>query len=147
MRLDVDGFAILRTIGGHRDSFTAIAADVAKAARALVVKQMTHKGTGLKAVRDIRAAVGAETFSLIIDGMTGAQIRSLATRLDRYAAAAKATDGTARLHVIALAEGSVQPAQQPDGAAKTPRTRKTPAPPKLPGRIHYASAGATRTKG
>jgi hypothetical protein len=146
MRLDVDGFAILRTIGDHRDSFTAIAADAAKAARALVVKQMTHKGTGLKTVRDIRAAVGAEGFSLIVDGMTDAQIKSLATRLDRHAAAAKAADGTARLHVLALAEGSAQPAQPPDGTAKTPRARKAAAPPKLPGRVHYESAGATRTK-
>jgi hypothetical protein len=147
MRLDVDGFAILRIIGGHRDNFTAITADVAKAARALLVKQMTHKGTGLKTVRDIRAAVGAEAFSLIIDGMTDAQIKLLASRLDRHAAAAKAVDGTTRLHVLALAEGAAQPAQQPDGAAKTPRTRRAPAPPKLAGRVHYASAGATRTKG
>jgi len=147
MRLDVDGFAILRIIGGHRDSFTAITADVGKAARALLVKQMAHKGTGLKTVRDIRAAVGAEAFSLIIDGMTEAQIKSLASRLDRHAAAAKAADGTTRLHVLALAEGAAQPAPQPDVAAKTPRTKRTPAPPKLPGRIHYASAGATRTKG
>jgi DNA-binding GntR family transcriptional regulator len=147
MRLDIDGFAILRTIGGHRESFAAIAADVVKAARALLVKQMTHKRTGLKTVRDIRAALGAEAFSLIIDGMTDAQIRALTARLDRHAAAAKAADGTARLHVVALAEGSAQPAQQPDGGTKKARTRKPPVPPKTPPRVHYASAGATRTKG
>ncbi|MBO0751066.1 MAG: hypothetical protein J2P53_03080 [Bradyrhizobiaceae bacterium] len=147
MRLDIDGFAVLRTIGSHRDSFAAIAADAAKAARALLVKQMMHKSTGLKTVRDIRAAVGAEAFGLIIDGITDAQIKALATRLDRHQAAAKAADGTTRLHVMALAEGSAQPAPPPDGATRTARTRKTPAPPKIPPRIHYESAGATRSKG
>jgi hypothetical protein len=144
MALDVDGFAVLRTIGVHPHIFKAIAADVVKAARTLVVKQIAHKNTALKAVRDIRAAIGPEAFSLIMDGMTDAQIKSLATRLDKHASQAKIADGTTRLHVLALADGSVQPLEQPQGATRTARPRKTPAPPSQPGRIHYKSAGATR---
>jgi hypothetical protein len=146
MALDVDGFAVLRTIGSHREIFTAIKADIAKTARALVAKQIAHKDTGLKAVRDIRAAVGPDAFSLIMDGLSDAQIKSLTARLDRHAAPAKVADGTARLHILALAEGSAQPAEQPEGVPRTARTKKTPAPPKPPGRIAYVSAGAKRAK-
>jgi hypothetical protein len=146
MALDVDGFAVLRTIGSHREIFTAIKADIAKTARALVAKQIAHKDTGLKAVRDIRAAVGPDAFSLIMDGLSDAQIKSLTARLDRHAATAKAADGTARLHVLALADGSAQPAERPEGGSRTTRTRKTPATPKPPGRIAYVSAGAKRAK-
>lgn len=145
MALEVDGFAILRTIGVHPHIFKAIAADVAKAARMLVARQIAHKNTGLKAVRDIRAAVGPEAFSLIMDGMSDSQIKSLATRLDKHAAQAKVADGTARRHVLALADGAAQPAEQPQ-VARTARPKKTPAQPKPPGRIQYVSAGATRKR-
>jgi hypothetical protein len=146
MALDVDGFAVLRTIGVHPHLFKVITADVVKAARTLVARQIVYKGTGLKAVRDIRAAIGPEAFSLIVDGLTDAQIRSLASRLDKHTSRAKAAGGTARLHVLALAEGSVQPAEPPQGATRTARQRKAPAPPSPPARIFYTSAGATRKR-
>jgi len=38
MALDVDGFAVLRSIGSHPDTFAAIAAELAKTARNLVIK-------------------------------------------------------------------------------------------------------------
>lgn len=146
MALDVDGFSVLRTIGVHPHIFKAIAADAVKAARMLIVKQIAHRNTGLKTVRDIRAAVGPEAFSLIMDGMTDTQIRSLVTRLDRHAAPAKAADGAARRHALALADGSLQPAEQPPGVIRAVRPKKTPAPPRPPARIHYKSAGATRKR-
>ncbi len=143
MALDVDGFAVLRTIGVHPHIFKAVTADAAKAARTLVARQIANKNTGLKAVRDIRAAIGPEAFSLIVDGLTDAQIRSLTSRLDKHVSRPKAADGTARLHILALADGSVQPAEQPQGATRIARPRKAPAPP---ARIHYTSAGATRKR-
>src|SRR5260370_14671419 len=93
MALDVDGFAVFRSIGSHTEAFAAIAADVAKSARTLVVKQIAHKDTGLKAVRTIRAAVGPEAFGLIADGMSDAQIKSLAVKLDRHNAELKTASG------------------------------------------------------
>jgi hypothetical protein len=146
MALDVDGFAVLRTIGVHPHIFKAIAAASAKAACGLVAKQIAHKNTGLKTVRDIRAAIGREAFSLIMDGMSDAQIKSLATRLDKHAVHEKVADGTTRLHVLALADGSAQPLAQPEGGTRTARPRKAPAPPPPPARIDYKSAGASRTK-
>lgn len=146
MALDVDGFAILRTIGVHPHIFKAVVADTAKAARTLVAKQIAHKNTSLKAVRDIRAAVGPDAFSLIMDGISDLKIRSLVIRLDKHSAQAKATDGSARLHFLALANGSAQPAEQPAAAPRTVRPKKAPSQPKPPGRINYVSAGATRKR-
>jgi hypothetical protein len=146
MALDVDGFAVLRTIGVHPHLFKVITADVVKAARTLVARQIVHKGTGLKAVRDIRAAIGPEAFSLIVDGLTDSQIRSLASRLDKHVSRAKAAGGAARLHVLALAEGSAQPTEQPQDATRTARRKKTPEAPSPPSRIFYTSAGAVRKR-
>ena len=145
MALDIDGFAVLRTIGVHPHIFKVITPDVVKAARMLVARQIVHKDTGLKAVRDIRAAIGPEAFSLIVDGLTDAQIQSLASRLDKHTSRAKAAGGTARLHILSLADGSAHPAEQPKEATRTAR-RRAPAPPSPPARIHYISAGATRKR-
>lgn len=147
MALDVDGFAVFRSIGSHPDAFAAIAADVAKTARALVVKQIAHKDMGLKAVRDIRAAVGQEAFGLIMDGMSDAQIKSLAARLDRHNPKLKSSSGAARrLHMLALADGSVQPSEKQKGGPKAIKPKKAPTPPSLADRIHFSSAGATRKR-
>lgn len=146
MALEVDGFAVLRVIGVHPHIFKATVADTARAARRLVARQIAHKNTGLKTVRDIRGLLGPEVFSLIIDGMSDAQIRSLTARLDRHAAPAKIADGTARRHVLALADGSVLPAVQPADPLQIVRPKKKPAPPSEPARIYFKSAGATRKR-
>src|SRR5262244_1930659 len=130
MALNVDGFAVFRSIGSHAEAFAAIAPQIAKSARTLVAKQIAHKDTGLKAVRDIRAAVGSEAFGLITDGMSDAQIKSLAVKLDRHNPELKTANGAARrLHVRALADGSAQPSEKQKGASKFARPRKAPAPP------------------
>jgi hypothetical protein len=146
MALDVDGFAVLRSIGAHPEAFAAVALEAARTARALVLKQITHKDTGLKIVRDIRAAVGPEAFSLITDGMSDAQIKALALKLDRHNPELQtANEAARRLHVLALAEGVAEPMEK----AKSVRKR-TPvqieAPPNPVGRIQFRSAGATRRR-
>ncbi len=147
MALDVDGFAVFRSIGSHPEAFAAIAAEVAKAARKLVVKQIAHKDTELKAARDIRAAVGPEAFSLIADGMTDAQIKSLAAKLDRHNPELKTSNAAAlRRHVLALAEGSAESSEKQKAAAKRAKSKKAPAPPSSADRIHFSSAGATRKR-
>jgi hypothetical protein len=143
MPLDVDGFAILRTVGVHPHVFKAIVADTAKAARRLVARQIAHKNTGLKTVRDIRGLVGPVAFGLIMDSLSDAQIKSLTVKLDKHAASEKVAHGAARGHLLALADGSVQPAAQPLGAPQTLRPKKKPAPPpSAPARIYFKSAGA-----
>jgi hypothetical protein len=143
-RLEVDGFAILHSIGANPDIFAALARDIARTARMLIIKQIAHKDTGLVAVRGIHAAVGPEAFRLIVDGMSDAQIKSLTLKVDRHAPQARAEDGSARNHILALAEGATEPTEKQQGAARTARTKKTPAPPAPLPRIGYKSAGATR---
>jgi hypothetical protein len=147
MGLDVDGFAVFRSIGSHSEAFAAIAAEVAKSARTLVVRQIAHKDTELKAVRAIRAAVGPEAFGLITDGMSDAQIKSLAVKLDKHNAELTTANGAARrLHVRALADGSAQPSEKQKGASKPIKAKKAPPAPSPPDRIHFSSAGAIRKR-
>ena len=147
MGLDVDGFAVFRSIGSHAEAFAVIAAEVAKSARTLVVKQITHKDTGLKAVRAIRTAVGPEAFGLITDGMSDAQIKSLVVKLDRHNPELKTVNGAAqRLHVRALADGSAQPSEKQKGASKAVKAQKPPAAPSPADRLHFSSAGAIRKR-
>jgi hypothetical protein len=147
MTLDVDGFAVFRSIGSHANAFAAIAAEVAKSARTLVVKQIAHRDTELKAVRAIWAAVGPDAFSLIADGMTDAQIKSLAIKLDKHNPELKTANGPARrLHVLALAEGSAEPLEKSKSARKPTQSKKPQAPLSPANRIHFSSAGATRRR-
>jgi len=148
MALDVDGFAVLRSMGAHPEAFAAIALDVARMARALVLKQITHKETGLKIVRDIRAAVGPEAFSLITDGMSGAQIRALALKLDKHNPELKtANEGERRLHVMKLAGGVAEPMEKSKSVRKPTPLKKINLNPEDPAdRIHFRSAGATRRR-
>jgi len=147
MALDIDGFAVFRNIGSHPGTFAAIAAEVAKTARTLVVKQIRGKNTGLEAVREIRAAVGPEAFSLIADGMADAQIKSLAAKLDKHNAELKTSNGAAqRRHLLALADGSAQPLEKPKPVSKAAKPKKTQAPSIPTDRIQFSSAGATRKR-
>jgi hypothetical protein len=147
MALDVDGFAVFRSIGSHAEAFAAIAAEVAKSARTLVVKQIAHKNTGLQAVRAIRTAVGPEAFGLIADGMSDAQIKTLTAKLDKHNPELKTANGAARrLHVRALADGSAQPSEKQRGAPRPVKANKAPPAPSPADRIHFSSAGAIRKR-
>jgi hypothetical protein len=147
MALDVDGFAVFRSIGAHPEAFAAIALEVARTARALVLKQITGKDTGLQIVRDIRAAVGPEAFSLITDGMSDAQIKALALKLDRHNPELKtANEGARRLHILALAGGVAEPMEKSKSVRKRTPLQKTEAPLNAASRIQFSSAGATRRR-
>lgn len=146
MALEIDGFAVFHSIGSHRAAFAGIATDLAKAAQTLVVKAIKDKKTGVVALRDIRAAVGAEAFNLITDGMSDAQVKSLATKLDKHNPDLSISDpAEQRRHVLALVEGAAEPMEKPKTAPKRQTPKKQPAK-KAPERIHFASAGATRKR-
>jgi hypothetical protein len=147
MALEIDGFEVFHSIGSHRAAFAGIGSNLVKAARTLVVKLIKDKKTGLAALRDIRTALGAETFNLIADGMADSQIKSVAANLDKYHPGLKASNAAwQRRHVFALAGGSVEPMEKPKSAPKKEKTKKPPAEPKSPERISFVSAGATRKR-
>jgi hypothetical protein len=144
MALDVDGFAIFRSIGSHPDVFATMAAELSKTARTLVVKFIRRKDTGLKAVRAVRAAVGAEAFGLIADGMADAQIKSLSVRLDKHNSELKTSNAAwQRRHLLALANGSAEPLEKQKAVPAKPKKREAPSPAN---RIQFSSAGAIRKR-
>jgi hypothetical protein len=147
MALEIDGFEVFHSIGSHRAAFAGIGSNLVKAARTLVVKLIKDKKTGLAALRDIRTALGAETFNLIADGMADSQIKSVAANLDKNHPELKTSNAAwQRRHFLALADGSVEPTEKPKSAPKKEKAKKPPAAPKTPERISFVSAGATRKR-
>lgn len=149
MALEIDGFAVFRSIGSHRAAFEGLAPDLAKSARTLVVKLIKDKKTELPAIRAIHSALGAEAFGLLTDGMSDAEIKSLGTKLDKHNPMLKQTDPVAqRRLVLALAAGTAEPSEKPKAAPKAPKPPKAKkaAEPKPLDRIAFSSAGATRKR-
>lgn len=147
MALEVDGFAVFRSIGSHPETFAVMASEIAKTARSIVVKQVRHKETGLKDIRDIRAAVGPEAFALAIDSIADAQIKSLAIKLDKHNTELKTASTTSRReHVLALAGGSSEPLEKQKSTVRPTKSRKSQAAPSPVNRIQFSSAGATRKR-
>jgi hypothetical protein len=146
MALDIDGFAVFRSIGANSAAFAGIAADIVKAAQTLVVKAIKEKKTGLAQLRAVQQSLGAEAFNLITDGMPDSQIKALATRLDKHNPDLKNSDAAAqRHHLMALAEGAAEPMEKRKAAPKQKAPKKAPAK-KAPERIHFDSAGVTRKR-
>lgn len=147
MALEIDGFAVFHSIGSNRGAFAGAATDLAKSARTIVVKLIKDKKTGLARLRDIRAALGPESFNLIADGMADSQIKSVVTNLDKHHPDLKTSNAAwQRRHVLALADGSVEPTEKPKSLPKQDKAKKPRAAPKAPERISFSSAGATRRR-
>jgi hypothetical protein len=124
MALDIDGSAVLRSIVQQPDAFPDVSAEINKVARALVAKQLKAKATTLDRVRRVQEALGEPAFKLIIDGLTDAEAKSLAAKLDKSHPDLKA--GTAawrRGHIVALAAGA-EPAAKPDKPKKVSAAKK-----------------------
>jgi hypothetical protein len=147
MVLEIDGFTVFRSISSHRAAFAGITADLTKVAQILVVKLIKDKKTGVVALRDIRDALGVETFNLIADGLADSQVKSVVGNLDKHNAELKTADAASqRRHFLALAEGSVQPMEKPKPPLKQEKAKKPRASPKTLERISFSSAGATRKR-
>lgn len=122
MALDLDAFAVLRAIGAHAALFGDTKADAAKAARALIVKQIKAKNTDLAALRALRKALGDETFALVVDGLKDAELKTLVARFDKENPEVKtANPAWRRRHLLALVTGDVEP---------VPKTAKLKKPAK-----------------
>lgn len=132
MALDVDGFALLRAIAQSPDVFPDLGAAVAKVGRALVVRQLKAKTLSLRGLREIHDSLGADTFGLVVDGLTDAEVRNLVLRFDRYHSADKATQpGGLRRHLAGIAswiEPSRRPTQSGAGAPRPGRGQAAAIP-------------------
>jgi Arc/MetJ family transcription regulator len=129
---ELDGFAVLRTIGENPDVFGEIDAAVAKAARDLVIKRLKSKSLAVHDARAVREAVGYDLFDRIVDGMSAAHLKSIVTKLDKHHPEMKGSSAQwLRQHLQTLLQGGAEPAQK---AAKSNKagartTAKTPPTP------------------
>jgi hypothetical protein len=112
--LDVDGLALLKAVSQTPDAFPDVHAEAAKAARALVVRQLKVKTFPLSGVRRVYEILGHETFTLVIDGLTETEARGLVSRFDpRHPDGKTASVHWLRRQIVALAGGAEPCAQAP----------------------------------
>jgi hypothetical protein len=128
MALALDGFKVLRRIGKHADRFGDIAAEVNKAAHALLLKQVKARKTApLKSVRELADILGDGTFALFVDGMSDAEVTAILGKLDKNnPQLAERNPSERRNHLVALADGSAEPMRKP-AKAKGRKTKKAAA--------------------
>ncbi|MGH6740512.1 MAG: hypothetical protein ACREDY_16060 [Bradyrhizobium sp.] len=104
---------MLREIGDHPEAFAAIEVAVVKAARELLVKRLKHKSLTVQDARDVRDAVGPEMFYLVVEGLSAANLKSIAAKLDRHHPEMKgSTPHWQRQHLRALVGGTAEPVQK-----------------------------------
>lgn len=126
MALDVDGYAVLQAMAAAPEAFPDIRAEVPKAARALVVRQLKARGLRAHALRQIRDVLGTEAFALIADGMTDAEVKAVVARLDPHHPTLKqATPGWLRRRLAALAAGEA-PLRRGESAPPEPAAAAAP---------------------
>lgn len=127
MALDVDGYAVLQAMAAAPEAFPDIRAEVPKAARSLVMRQLKARTLQVPALRLIRDVIGTEAFALIADGLTDAEVKAVVTRLDPHHPTLKeATPGWHRRRLAALAAGEA-PLRR--GETAPPESASPPAPP------------------
>lgn len=152
MALEIDGYAVFGAVAAMPELFPDIRPEVARTARALVVRQLKAKALPLVRLRQIRRALGAENFALIADGMSDAEIRALVARLDRHHPELKAASPEwCRAHLEGLAAGE-EPAPRsgagPEPAGPSPERAlaKRPFAAAWDGRDHDAPPAAKGKK-
>ncbi|CAO4178079.1 hypothetical protein [Methylorubrum populi] len=128
MALDVDGYAVMQAIASAPEAFPDLRAEVPRAARALVVKQLKARSLRVASLRLIREVLGTESFALIADGMSEAEVKSLVTRLDPHHPSLKtATPGWHRHRLAALAAGEAPFRKGEERAEGAPKPAPSPA--------------------
>lgn len=138
MALDIDGYAVLAAIATVPEVFAEIRPDIARTARALVVKQLKHRALPLARLRLIRRTLGTETFALILDGMTDAEVKAVVARLDRHNATLRtASAAWHRTWLEGLANAD-EPVAAPKGSRAKAVTNK-PAAQRALGKRPFAA--------
>ena len=146
MALEFDGFEAWRSIADNPETFASMRAEASKAARAALTRYVKAKTVGIAELRSARKAVGKGTFGLLLDGMKDAEVKSLATRLDRHHIGLKSADAQGRRqHILQLVKGDIEPAAKPEKPAKRLKAPRKPKQDEKDGEW-FASAGAVRKR-
>lgn len=121
MASEIDAFAILGAMAKAPSVFEDIRLDVAKAAETLVVKQLKAKALDYRRLRGIQQALGPACLVLILDKLKDADVKGLATRLDKNHPEIKTMTLADHRRLIVELAGDREPAEK---APKRPATKK-----------------------
>ncbi|QRG05027.1 hypothetical protein EZH22_18065 [Xanthobacter dioxanivorans] len=126
-----DFFRLLGAIGGQAALFPAAGNAARKAVNEIVRTQLVAEDTGLEAVRNIRALLGAAAFAEALDGVPAPKAKVLLGRVDPHGPAfAQPADRIRAL--LGLADGSRGPSAPPEKPARKAASKKAPAAAKEP---------------
>lgn len=118
MKVVIDSYKLLESIGQNPGVFSAIDVQVNKQAIALLTAQLKHKTLDLARYRDIASAVGAETFELFLDNVEFKMMKAIAKKVDPHSVTTKnGTDDELRVQLCRLATKLIEP---------TPKTSNAP---------------------
>lgn len=145
MPLDLNGFDVLKRISAHPDVFMDIKAEVNKAARLLVSKQLKAKTIDLDSLRLVAKTIEDDAFSLVVDGLSDAEAKSVLGKIDKHHPKLKGLDAAWRRgHLRDLASGRAEltepPAKKRKGTTGKSKTRTEPA------RLNSAAMAARRRR-
>jgi hypothetical protein len=139
-----DGPAALRKMLDHPELFP-IAGDVDAMARKIVVAQLKG-GVDLARLKSICLALGADSFTAIVEGISDAEAKSFVGKIDKDNKEAKLAGGAAqRILLIELATGDAEPRAK----AIKEREKKSTSRPSTSSAgkaINSRSTGATRKR-
>ncbi|MGH6838307.1 MAG: hypothetical protein ACREDT_05835 [Methylocella sp.] len=111
MAIDVDGFGIFRSIGDNPQLFSDITDEINKTAQTLIVKQLKANTINLAKVRAVYEAIGADSFTLILDGFADPATLTFLKKLNKYHPdIASASVDRHRQRIGELARGTAEPA-------------------------------------
>lgn len=154
MALEIDALATLRVIAAHHDIFSSIRSEVSKAQgafiqklRALLVKQIKSSASDIGALKEIRKALGNETFDLVVDGMKDTDIKAIVAKADKHHPEQKtANSNWRRQHLVALVTGAAQPSPKAAGKAKAVKAKASKSEKGALDFLFDESAGAVRKR-
>jgi hypothetical protein len=126
MPIDVDGFAIIRSILDNPGAFPDISTEINKAAVALVSNQLKARTTTFSTIRAVHQALGDDVLANVLDGLTDVAIKALIKKLDKDNPELEANNANwHRRQIVLLARGDAEPAKKAKPSPKaTPRVKK-----------------------
>lgn len=126
MALQIDGFSVLISISSHTSVFASVKSAAEKAAIDLVVRQMKGAAFNLENLKQIEAALGAQTFVRITDELPVKELPKILKKVDPHFADLKTASQPVLLaRMRSLSSGEAEPMVKPTANAKRASSPKT----------------------
>jgi hypothetical protein len=114
MTVALNGFEIVRAVGDNPSVFAHAREQVQKAALSIVGAQLKCKMLDLPKVGEVRKALGAATFTLLLEHLSEKPLAAITRKIDPHCSDQNGAASTwHRNHIDALASGRIVPAEKP----------------------------------